>query len=111
MKMLQKMMEFFSPISTSAPVKELNAGDHAVQIGHVAGDVYLTQKPLEPNPVDLKEAIRLHMSLPINERKSVVKWMQKEFDTGMIKDLDRANLGLALRYIRVVHKRVNSKAV
>lgn len=108
--MLQKMIQFFSPISTSAPVKELHAGDHAVQIGHVTGDVYLTKKPLTPDPIDLKEAIRLHMSLPMNERKSVVKWMQKEFDTGLIKDLDRSKLGLALRYIRAVHKRVNSKA-
>lgn len=88
----------------------MRAGNHAVQIGQVMGDVYFTQKVNAPSEVDLKETIRLHMSLQANERKSVVKWMQKQFGTGLIKDLDRASLGLALRYIRVVHKRVNSKA-
>ena len=111
MKLLQKMVQLFTPISTSAPAKELNAGDNAVQIGKVTGDVYFTKKVNAPSEEDLKEAIRLHMSLQPNERKSVVKWMQNQFGTGLIKDLDRANLGLALRYIRAVHKRVNSKAV
>ncbi len=91
--------------------KHMRAGDHAVQIGQITGDVYFTQKVNSPSEEDLKETIRLHMSLEPNERKSVVKWMQNQFGTGLIKDLDRANLGLALRYIRAVHKRVNSKAV
>jgi hypothetical protein len=89
----------------------MRAGNHAVQIGQVMGDVYFTHKVNAPSEEDLRETIRLHMSLQAYERKSVVKWMQKQFGTGLIKDLDRANLGLALRYIRVVHKRVNSKAV
>lgn len=117
---LQKFIYFFvqrkpkvplNPVVTPAPTPNLNAGDHAIQIGHVAGDVYLSKKMPEPNKVEVAEAVRLHLSLPTHERRSVVKWMQKEFDTGMIKDLDRAKLGLALRYIRVVHKRVNSKAM
>jgi hypothetical protein len=89
----------------------MRAGNHAIQISQVIGDVYFTQKVNAPSDEDLKEAIRLHMSLRPNDRKSVVKWMQKQFGTGLIKDLDRANLGLALRYIRVVHKRVNSRIV
>lgn len=95
-------------LSQQHPSAKLHAGDHAVQIGHVNGDVYLVSKTERPQQCDVVEAIRLHMSLPDKERKSVVKWMQKEFDTGLIKDLDRAKLGLALRYIRVVHRRVNS---
>lgn len=91
--------------------KHLRAGNHAIQIGQVMGDVYFTQKVNAPSDEDLKETIRLHMSLQPNDRKSVVKWMQNQFGTGLIKDLDRASLGLALRYIRAVHKRVNSKAV
>lgn len=117
---LQKIISFFaqsnpkepvSPVVTSASPQNLTAGDHAVQIAHVVGDVYLSKKVIKPSKAEVAEAVRLHLSLPPTERLAVVKWMQKQFETGMIKDLDSANLGLALRYIRVVHKRVNSKAV
>lgn len=109
MKMLQKLIGFFMPASPSATSKEQNAGDHAVQIGHVVGDVYLTKKAHVPDRAEVAEAVRLHLSLPDSERNSVVKWMRKNFETGLIKELNRADFGLALRYIRKVHERVNAQ--
>ena len=87
----------------------LHAGDHAVQIGHLTGDVYLVKQEVRPDPKALAETIGLHMSLPNKERRSVVKWLRDNFSVGLIKDLNRADFGLAQRYIRVVHERVNAR--
>ena len=92
-----------------AHTTHMHAGDHAVQIANLTGDVYLVKKEARPDPRELAETIKLHMSLPDKERNSVVQWMREKFKIGLIKDLSRADFGLAQRYIRVVHDRVNSK--
>lgn len=115
---LQKIISFFevrkakeplNPVAASVSPRNLEAGDHAVQIGHVVGDVYLTKKVQAPDRAEVAGAVRLHLSLPDAERNSIIKWMRKNFETGLIKDLNRADFGLALRYIRKVHQRVNAQ--
>ena len=111
--MLHRIFGFFTTISKTKPVArvepDLKARDHAIQIGQINGNVYLAKKELKPLAKHVAEAIKLHQTLTKDEIVSVNKWMRAEFNTAMLKELNKADLGRALLYIRKVHERTNSR--
>ena len=90
-------------------VERYNRGDGAIQIGHVGGNLTIVQvvqgAPATPRTKGLaneaqREVLKLMRHLP--DQALVTDFMQREFDTRMVIDLDAGQLFRVRRYVETI---------
>lgn len=113
---MDRIKEFFASLLQLFVPQQSNSGSKAIQVGKVHGNLTIVQvshqaaKPVNiPSKIEQGQVLELLKSVP-DHRISVLNFMQREFGTKMVIQLQSEQLYRVKRYIEVISVAEKEKA-